>query len=142
MKIGDIYSIDEFIDEIINNGFYYLLLDVRNDFGNAVAVETCSQIYIPMNCEKLVYVYISGPKPAIPHDTGDTGDSDTFKIREKFSEEEKRKNVEKLIALIKNYKGPSDIRRKLLRTIYIIVNKFKEKFIINTNDFLISREHF
>ena len=53
------YGIEPFLDEIINNGVYDLLIDLKCDFGYSVAIEACLNFYQTNDCEQVVILYIS-----------------------------------------------------------------------------------
>ena len=119
----EIYSIDEFLDEIINNGIYNLLREVKLSFGTSVAIETCFQIYNTNNCEKAILSFISVVQHA----------PSLYDITKNFTEEEKIKNFEKMISLFSDYNGPTNMKRKLNSIIYKLANAFEEIFSTDTN---------
>ena len=54
-----------FLGEIVNNGLYDMLKDVKIAFGNLIAVEACLQIYQTNDCDTVVRTYIPTPSNTI-----------------------------------------------------------------------------
>ena len=52
------YSIEPFLVQLQKAGFYDLLLDVKEAFGDEVAIEVCLQLYETNDCEKVVKIYM------------------------------------------------------------------------------------
>ena len=67
---GD-YSIDSFITQLENNGYYDIIVEVNRYYGNDVAIEMCKSLTQSFSCEELVRVYIGRPpKPPTPRPGG------------------------------------------------------------------------
>ena len=65
------YSIDSFITELQNNGYYDIIAQVNRYYGNDVAIEMCKMLTESFSCEELVRVYLGiPPKPPTPHPGG------------------------------------------------------------------------
>ena len=55
------YSIEEFLEYVIKNGYYDITEQIKNYYGNEIAVDICKELMKQENCdgcEELVYVYI------------------------------------------------------------------------------------
>ena len=70
-KVKGSYSIDSFITELENNGYYDIIVQVNRYYGNDVAIEMCKSLTQSFSCEELVRVYIGKPpKPPTPRPGG------------------------------------------------------------------------
>ena len=52
------YSINAFIKELQENGFYDVIYEIKASLGSDVAIEFCLEIFSSIHCEEVVKVYI------------------------------------------------------------------------------------
>ena len=121
------YSIYAFINQIIGDRFYYLLKEIKNSFGNQVAIEACLQIYPTNDCEKVVNVYIDNyGKYSFTRGAMPTNANGNITPTDK-----EPKNVisdfELLKSLLYSYNGPLKIRINFEQLPYKIRDKILAK---------------
>ena len=64
------YSIESFIKQLQDNGYYGVIAQVNRYYGNDVAIEMCKSLTQSFSCEELVRVYIGNPRPPTPYPGG------------------------------------------------------------------------
>ena len=60
------YSIDALLDYLQETGFYEIIFQVKNNFGNDVAIDFCKGIVKNAHCEEVIRVYMP-ESSGLPH---------------------------------------------------------------------------
>ena len=135
MKTEEYYGIEAFLEEILSNGFYDILRDIKNEFGPQVAIEVCLLYRETGYCEPVIRIYMPGNRDDDPK-----GQNNERILTEK----QKKENYEKLKKILSSL-VPSSLNLSSLndssfaRTIeylaYKIAVKFQEIFSIKNNNY-------
>ena len=118
------YSINPFLDKIIEDKTYDLLKDLKFSFGAEVSIEICLLIYPTNDCNKVVMNYM----PTFPS----SNNVKTFiqminkKNVKKLTEKEKRNNYQLLKSKLFTHNGRS--KKKI--NVEIIADKIAKKYFL------------
>ena len=82
-----VVDIKYYLDSMTNNGLIYKYYEIKQYFGNNVAIGACSLDYPEDICERIIMIYLPNPTP-----TSNPSDDD-----DEEEEEEKPPNLGKLI---------------------------------------------
>ena len=62
---GGDYSIDSFLDYLQQTGYYDLIQEIKNSFGDDIAIAVCEELVQSNDCEIVVRIYMITHSPSI-----------------------------------------------------------------------------
>jgi len=121
IELRESYGFSAFLKNVKSDGLYEMFIDIRDSFGNDVAVETCHQIYRSDHCEELILIYI-------PKYHKRMNRRSFLSLPEKLSPAAQLQNYTKLYTLFIKYKEKLMKKIDLKKLLLAIKKKFPKLF--------------